>query len=182
MVKVKLSPKMAAIATRHRADTGAADIRGGAAGSDSTLFREYQQAFSTDGKQTRLCLDCSKPVTDCRWGRFDSHHLQDVVSYMLVLCLCECHCSNHPVLCCSNHPVLCCRSLPADSPLDSTHFLFCKPDCEARHCLKASTGAIRRALARIERGVCVTCKLDCRNLVAQMQCIRRGSKDWQAKR
>ena len=43
-------------------------------------------------------------------------------------------------------------------------------------------GAIRRALGKLERGVCVTCKLDCRALVAQLQCIRYKSKDWELKR
>eukprot|EP00798_Chlamydomonas_sp_ICE-L_P014800 gene14800-20855_t len=72
--------------------------------------------------------------------------------------------------------------LAADVVLDSTMHLFCGPACEHRYYLKASSGAIRRALSKLERGVCVTCQLDCRALVAQLQCIRYGSKDWSAKR
>ncbi len=75
-----------------------------------------------------------------------------------------------------------CCSLAADAVLKTTHYLFCTPDCETKHYLKASSGAIRRALGKLERGVCTMCGLDCRALVAQMQCIRVSSKDWQAKR
>ena len=37
---------------------------------------------------------------------------------------------------------------------------------------QASSGAIRRALAKLEKGVCVMCGVDCRTLVAQLQSIR----------
>ena len=41
---------------------------------------------------------------------------------------------------------------------------------------------MRRALGKLERGVCTLCKLDCRALVRQLQCIRYKSKDWLSKR
>ena len=35
--------------------------------TDGCLYREYQQAFTSDGKGQRLCVDCAKPVEDCRY-------------------------------------------------------------------------------------------------------------------
>lgn len=43
-------------------------------------------------------------------------------------------------------------------------------------------GAIRRALFKLERGICQLCKLDCHALVQQLQSIRQGSHNWQEKR
>lgn len=48
----------------------------------------------------------------------------------------------------------------------------------SKYYIKASSGSIRRALAKLERGVCVMCKLDCKRLVQQLQCIQYGSKVW----
>lgn len=39
----------------------------------------------------------------------------------------------------------------------------------APHRPQASGSALRRMLARLEHGVCVTCGLDCANLVRQLQ-------------
>jgi len=47
---------------------------------------------------------------------------------------------------------------------------------------QASSGAIRRALGKLERGVCCMCGVDCRSLVAMLQSIRHGSKEWQERR
>lgn len=47
---------------------------------------------------------------------------------------------------------------------------------------QAGGGAIRHALSKLEGGVCVTCGVDCRALVAALQCIRHGGRDWEARR
>jgi hypothetical protein len=57
-----------------------------------------------------------------------------------------------------------------------------RSQCENKYCLKASGGAIRRALGRLEHGVCTVCGVDARGLVAALQCIRQGSKDWEERR
>lgn len=55
-------------------------------------------------------------------------------------------------------------------------------ECEAKHALRSSGGAIRRALFRVERGVCVKCKADCHGLVERLRAIERGSREWEARR
>lgn len=55
-------------------------------------------------------------------------------------------------------------------------------ECESKHALRSSGGAIRRALFRVERGVCVRCKADCHGLVERLRAIERGSRDWEARR
>ena len=62
--------------------------------------------------------------------------------------------------------------------------LFELPNCVVlpHPCLQASGGAIRRALGRLERGVCCQCGLDCRTLVSDLQSIRQGTKNWQERR
>lgn len=47
--------------------------------------------------------------------------------------------------------------------------LRCRPECEARFCLRSSGGALRRALFKLERGVCILCKLDCHDLVKRVR-------------
>lgn len=42
-------------------------------------------------------------------------------------------------------------------------------DCESRFALKSNGSAYRRALFRLERGVCVACRLDCHALVKRLQ-------------
>ena len=42
-------------------------------------------------------------------------------------------------------------------------------ECEGRFGLKSNGSAYRRALFKLERGVCVTCRLDCHTLVKRMQ-------------
>ncbi|GFH17531.1 helicase C-terminal domain-containing protein [Haematococcus lacustris] len=54
--------------------------------------------------------------------------------------------------------LLCGLAVPGapDSPsavLESVAYLFCSPQCETKYCLRASGGAIRRALGRLEKGV-----------------------------
>lgn len=53
--------------------------------------------------------------------------------------------------------------------------------CKPLHAIP-NAAAIRRALFKLERGVCTMCQLDCHALVAQLQAIRQGSPDWVAKR
>ena len=55
-------------------------------------------------------------------------------------------------------------------------------ECESKYALRSSGGAIRRALFRVERGVCVKCRADCRGLVERLRAIERGSRDWEARR
>jgi hypothetical protein len=43
-------------------------------------------------------------------------------------------------------------------------------------------GGIRRALFKLERGVCQVCKLDCHALVQQLQQISKDTPGWQAQR
>jgi hypothetical protein len=40
------------------------------------------------------------------------------------------------------------------------------------------SGGIRRALFKLERGVCQLCNLDCHALVAQLQQIAKDSPHW----
>ncbi len=54
--------------------------------------------------------------------------------------------------------------------------------CETKYILQSSGGAIRRALFRVERGVCVRCKADCRALVLRLRAVEKGSRDWEARR
>lgn len=42
-------------------------------------------------------------------------------------------------------------------------------ECEGRFALKSNGSAYRRALFRLERGVCVKCRLDCHALVKRLQ-------------
>lgn len=42
----------------------------------------------------------------------------------------------------------------------------------------ADAGGIRRALFKLERGVCQLCHLDCHALVAQLQQIAKDSPHW----
>ena len=56
--------------------------------------------------------------------------------------------------------------------------LVCLPlrrsgECEGRFALKSNGSAYRRALFKLERGVCVSCKLDCHTLVKRLQAILR---------
>lgn len=41
---------------------------------------------------------------------------------------------------------------------------------------------LRRDLAKLEKGVCVTCGLDCRALCRRLQAVIRGGKGWKARR
>ncbi|EFJ47804.1 hypothetical protein VOLCADRAFT_91788 [Volvox carteri f. nagariensis] len=79
-------------------------------------------------------------------------------------------------------PVQDAAGLPASTPLMTTDLLFCDPHCETAYFVKASGGALRRTLARLEHGVCQMCGLDCANLVRQLQTIRATSRDFLAKR
>ncbi|GAX84585.1 hypothetical protein CEUSTIGMA_g12006.t1 [Chlamydomonas eustigma] len=90
--------------------------------------------------------------------------------------------THHQRLCLNCFEVVADCSLSPDAELESTHYLFCKPQCESKYCLKVSTGAIRRQLGKIERGVCTMCGLDCRALVSKLQCIRMSSPEWKEKR
>ncbi len=54
--------------------------------------------------------------------------------------------------------------------------------CETKYILQSSGGAIRRALFRVERGVCVRCKADCRALVLRLRAVEKGSRDWEGRR
>lgn len=51
----------------------------------------------------------------------------------------------------------------------------CSGDCESRFALKSNGAAYRRALFRLERGVCVACRLDCHSLVKRLQVPGAGA-------
>ncbi len=57
--------------------------------------------------------------------------------------------------------------------LDGAGALFCGPECEGAWCLRSSGGALRRALFRLERGVCQLCRLDSHAL---LQRLRRAAR------
>lgn len=60
--------------------------------------------------------------------------------------------------------------------------LFCAPGCYERYVAACTTGGLRRQLAKIERGVCTVCKLDCRELCMALQVIRKGPQGWKERR
>jgi len=51
-------------------------------------------------------------------------------------------------------------------------------ECEGRFGLKSNGSAYRRALFKLERGVCVMCKLDCHTLVKRLQVSQRRRQRW----
>lgn len=57
-----------------------------------------------------------------------------------------------------------------DVLLDGAAALFCGPACEGAWCVRSSGGALRRALFRLERGVCQLCRLDCHALLQRLRC------------
>ncbi|KAK9843831.1 hypothetical protein WJX81_008228 [Elliptochloris bilobata] len=71
---------------------------------------------------------------------------------------------------------------PPDAVLDGAGALFCGPACEAAWCLRSSGGALRRALFRLERGVCQICRLDCHALLQRLRNVEKGAARWQERR
>lgn len=49
--------------------------------------------------------------------------------------------------------------------------LFCGVECETNFCIRANSGAMRRALFKLERGVCQTCRLDCHALITRIRYV-----------
>lgn len=68
-----------------------------------------------------------------------------------------------------------CRLMHSPAPPRFCHCYYCRGPCEARFALKCNGGAYRRALFKLERGVCVLCKLDCDDLVRRLQAVERGT-------
>ena len=60
-------------------------------------------------------------------------------------------------------------NLPAEAVLEGAMHLFCGVECETSFCIRANSGAMRRALFKLERGVCQTCRLDCHALVGRIR-------------
>ena len=58
-----------------------------------------------------------------------------------------------------------CKSL---APLTNA-YIECRAECEGKFCTRSSGGALRRALFRLERGVCTMCRLDCHALVDKVR-------------
>ncbi len=54
--------------------------------------------------------------------------------------------------------------------------------CDSKYALQTSGGAIRRALFKVERGVCVRCKADCYRLVQRLRAVEKGSRGWEGRR
>lgn len=48
--------------------------------------------------------------------------------------------------------------------------------------MKCNSAACRRALLRLERGKCVTCGLQCEEMVRRLRNIEKGSKKWRQRR
>ena len=47
--------------------------------------------------------------------------------------------------------------------------LFCTAACETLYAVRAGGGGLRRALYRLERGVCQQCRCDCHALVERLR-------------
>ncbi|KAK9866369.1 hypothetical protein WJX84_005962 [Apatococcus fuscideae] len=73
-------------------------------------------------------------------------------------------------------------NLPVEAILDGAMHLFCGVECETNFCIRANSGAMRRALFRLERGICQTCKLDCHALVGRIRTIEKGTDGWEPRR
>lgn len=54
--------------------------------------------------------------------------------------------------------------------------------CEERYRVTHGGGAIRRALFRLERGVCTACGADCHGLTRRLQGIEKGAPCWESHR
>jgi len=65
----------------------------------------------------------------------------------------------------------CDSSGPLQAVLQGGSLLFCGPGCEDKYCLRSSSGAMRKALFRLERGVCQMCKLDCHALLQSLRLV-----------
>ena len=48
-------------------------------------------------------------------------------------------------------------------------YVQCRAECEGKFCFRSSGGALRRALFKLERGVCTQCGLDCHDLVNKVR-------------
>ena len=48
--------------------------------------------------------------------------------------------------------------------------LFCSAACETLYAVRAGGGGLRRALYRLERGVCQQCGSNCHALVERLRC------------
>ena len=59
---------------------------------------------------------------------------------------------------------------------------LCSLECETKYGLARGGGAIRRALFRLERGVCVKCGADCHALVQRLQGVEKGARAWEERR
>jgi 5-methylcytosine-specific restriction endonuclease McrA len=73
-------------------------------------------------------------------------------------------------------------AVPLAEALDTAALLFCSPECERRRAVTASSAAMRRALFKRERGVCILCGVDAAGLVRRLQAVERGSRRWRAAR
>ena len=62
--------------------------------------------------------------------------------------------------------------------VSSRSALFCAPSCDAEHATRTGGAAARRALFRVERGVCAACGLDAHALVAALRAVPRGGSGW----
>ncbi|PRW44334.1 DNA annealing helicase and endonuclease ZRANB3 [Chlorella sorokiniana] len=71
---------------------------------------------------------------------------------------------------------------PAETVLEGMTNLFCSGECEGRFALKSNGSAYRRALFKLERGICVSCRLDCHTLVKRLQAVEKGSRGWEEQR
>jgi len=78
--------------------------------------------------------------------------------------------------------VLSCAFPSPSAILPDRAALFCSADCDRAAAVATSSGAARRALYQLERGVCQECRLDCQLLLRRLQMIRKGSPNWRTRR
>lgn len=61
------------------------------------------------------------------------------------------------------------KGLPMTTPSPTPPLTPASGECEGRFALKSNGSAYRRALFKLERGICVSCRLDCHTLVKRLQ-------------
>ncbi len=85
--------------------------------------------------------------------------------------------------------ITCCKPVPGGNPNPTADLynaldLFCSGTCENNYYIRVGGAALRRALRKLEKGVCQVCKLDCSKVLQAIRAIEKegGSKHWYARR
>ncbi|KAL0027354.1 hypothetical protein WJX79_003195 [Trebouxia sp. C0005] len=142
------------------------------------MIEEVQQQATAEGafgRGTSRYLDPARPdvqlPTGAAWSTVKVRYARFVnpVEYQQAFTA-----DNGRLCICCLSPVPACSAKKA-AVLEGAMDLFCGADCEGKFCTRSSGGALRRALFRLERGVCTCCGLDCHALVNKVRMIERGS-------